>query len=313
MSINSELKFDCMMCNNIENTLVYDNIRGDDSGKFSVVQCNCCGHIQLFPYQYDHIEHYDDKQTEYVVEKIGTPFEKMIEYQELEHNRRIKKVIETSKNINISSVLDVGCGYGTYVSQFREYCNNNNKNIEITGIDLSNYRIEHGKKMYDLSNVNMVCTAVTDEFSTTCTDLFDIITLWNVLEHVDNPLKLIKDCYKMLRPGGYFMIEVPNAEDELLKLAPGFCDYYYMKDHLSYFSKQSFDIIMNKLHIKDYNITGHQSYGLFNYIHWIKNNTPQRTDPDMHPGTDRLWIESLWRTTKESMLNCDHLHLTIHK
>jgi 2-polyprenyl-3-methyl-5-hydroxy-6-metoxy-1,4-benzoquinol methylase len=304
--------FCCMLCDNKECSLVYDNIRGDDNNEFTVQQCNRCGHTQLFPYQYDHEEHYeDDKQTEYVVEKIGTPFEKMIEYQELEHTRRVQKVFDVSKNNTINNVLDVGCGYGTYLSLFKNHTQAIDTNI--TGIDMSNYRIEKGKQMYDLQNINMISGIVDTAFSSTHTEQFDVITLWNVLEHVPDPMQLINDCYKMLKKDGCFYIEVPNADDELLQLSPGFRNYYYMKDHLSYFSKQTFNTMMHRLNIKNYTITGHQSYGIFNYMHWIKNNTPQRTDPDMHPGTDRLWIETLWRTTKESNLISDHLHLIIRK
>jgi hypothetical protein len=111
-----ELSFNCMFCNHHVSTLVYSNIRGDENNEHTVNQCNLCGHTQLFPYQYDHEEHYeDDKQTEYVTNVIGTKFEKMIEYQELEHKRRIKILMDRvniDKSNNNINLLDVGCGYG---------------------------------------------------------------------------------------------------------------------------------------------------------------------------------------------------------
>jgi SAM-dependent methyltransferase len=41
---------------------------------------------------------------------------------------------------------------------------------------------------------------------------FDLVTLWHVLEHVHDPVAVLRECHRLLRPGGYCVIEVPNAD-----------------------------------------------------------------------------------------------------
>ncbi len=39
---------------------------------------------------------------------------------------------------------------------------------------------------------------------------FDVITLWDLLEHVNDPRELIKDCHARLKPNGWLFIETPD-------------------------------------------------------------------------------------------------------
>ncbi|MEY8333790.1 class I SAM-dependent methyltransferase [Lachnospiraceae bacterium 47-T17] len=43
-------------------------------------------------------------------------------------------------------------------------------------------------------------------------ELFDSIVLGHVLEHVDNPVEILKKCRAWLKPGGQIMLSVPNCD-----------------------------------------------------------------------------------------------------
>lgn len=68
----------------------------------------------------------------------------------------------------------------------------------------------------------------------------DIIAAYYVLEHVSNPSDFIQKAYKNLKEGGYFIIEVPNADE-----------YYYNScgldciEHLQHFTPSSLEVLMN--------------------------------------------------------------------
>ena len=47
---------------------------------------------------------------------------------------------------------------------------------------------------------------------------FDSINLFDVLEHVTNPIQLLKNCHKLLRSNGIIIIEVPNDYKLLQKI-----------------------------------------------------------------------------------------------
>jgi 2-polyprenyl-3-methyl-5-hydroxy-6-metoxy-1,4-benzoquinol methylase len=313
--------FQCFLCEKSEGIegckLVTDIVRGDDKKNHIIVKCNNCQHVQLHPHQYDFSDHYEqDLQTKYVIEEIGTSFENMLKYQKMEHEIRCKKFFDLNGNGDSTlDILDVGCGYGTFTHTLKNYFNdfdNNKERIHISGIDISEYRIKQSHDLYDMSNINLINSMVDKDFTNANLDSYNVITLWNVLEHVNDPYELVQNCYSMLKPGGKFIIEVPNLHDELLKLVPEFGTYFYIKDHISYFTKSIFEKMLDKLKINNYTIKGHQSYGIYNYFHWLEKKTTQ-TNPDLYPGHQRLWLEEIWKKTREEYLTSDHIHVVIVK
>ncbi len=47
---------------------------------------------------------------------------------------------------------------------------------------------------------------------------YDVITVWHVLEHVPNPLEVIRCCRGLLAPGGVLVVAVPNEDAHLYKI-----------------------------------------------------------------------------------------------
>lgn len=48
---------------------------------------------------------------------------------------------------------------------------------------------------------------------------FDALTLWDVIEHIEDPHGFLKRCLPLIRPGGALLLKTPNAEG-LLKRGP---------------------------------------------------------------------------------------------
>ena len=95
--------------------------------------------------------------------------------------------------------LDIGCGPGTFLRIIKK------NNIEEFGLDASDAMISKLKEQ-GFDNVRM--ELFTENTFPGIT--FDIITLWNVLEHVPNPKEIMSLCYKRLNPGGVLFFKVPN-------------------------------------------------------------------------------------------------------
>ncbi|MCK5664178.1 MAG: methyltransferase domain-containing protein, partial [Thiotrichaceae bacterium] len=47
---------------------------------------------------------------------------------------------------------------------------------------------------------------------------FDVITLSHVIEHVHQPVEVLKYCYSLLKPDGFLWLETPNIESEGYRL-----------------------------------------------------------------------------------------------
>ena len=101
-------------------------------------------------------------------------------------------------------VLDLGCGAGYGTAELA------GRARSATGIDLAPEAIEHASAAYRLANISFVPASVTaapfrDGF-------FDLITAFEVIEHLDNWRELLAEGRRLLHPHGVFLVSTPNKE-----------------------------------------------------------------------------------------------------
>ena len=134
---------------------------------------------------------------------------------------------------------------------------------------------------------------------------FDIVVAWHVLEHLEDPVGFIHLAEKVLKSGGVLCLEVPNSNDDLLELSKGYRDRFFMMEHLSYFSPARLSSMLSNTKNKgEVHIAGHQRYGIYNHINWIKNEK-MGENPDLFDGNERFWLESVWPKAKEATMTTD--------
>lgn len=71
---------------------------------------------------------------------------------------------------------------------------------------------------------------------------FDVLTLFEVLEHLREPLGLVRECHRVLRPGGILMLSTGNARSWTVAAMGARWDYFHIaKDggHVSFFNPAS--------------------------------------------------------------------------
>lgn len=127
--------------------------------------------------------------------------------------KKIKTITENKK------VLDVGCGDGVYLKEFRE---------DSLGVDISpnnlNYSFERKRRVQEI-NLNEP-QAINEKF--------DVVYCSGVIEHVENPIRLLRFMHnQLIDEGGQLIISFPN-EDSIIH----FIHPYFTRDgnHLYSFS-----------------------------------------------------------------------------
>lgn len=97
-------------------------------------------------------------------------------------------------------LLDVGCGSGEFLQRMRSF------GWETVGVEpdpVAAARARNAK--LDVRDGQLVDAAFHADF-------FDAIVLSHVIEHVHDPVGLLRECARVLRPGGVLMVMTPNLE-----------------------------------------------------------------------------------------------------
>ena len=115
---------------------------------------------------------------------------------------KLTQQISTHEPGHKPDVLDIGCGAGYGTATLAEVA------ASATGIDLAPEAIEHARAHYSLPNLTYVPGSATDlPFPA---DSFDLITAFEVIEHLADPSKMLAEARRVLRPNGVFLVSTPN-------------------------------------------------------------------------------------------------------
>jgi 2-polyprenyl-3-methyl-5-hydroxy-6-metoxy-1,4-benzoquinol methylase len=122
-------------------------------------------------------------------------------------------------------LLDVGCATGIFVE--RAFATG----FDATGTDPSRWAVERARERVRGARFvsGMLETVVFDPHS------FVVVTLWDVLEHVDSPKNVLGRVRQWLKPGGLCCLSTPNVES-LVARVMGPRWVLLLREHLWYFS-----------------------------------------------------------------------------
>lgn len=163
-----------------------------------IVRCRKCDLLQAQPLPTDKF------LNDYYQHSFGNSLEcgyEMTEKDEKGYRLRAYhqfNFIQEFCEIEKGDVLDVGCHAGSLLSLFKE------RGWQVTGID-PNPRSTYGEKWYGIKIIQRSFSPALFP-----KESFDGICHSHVLEHVRNPKEYLAEFYKLLKPGGWVFIEVPN-------------------------------------------------------------------------------------------------------
>ena len=119
--------------------------------------------------------------------------------------RRVKTIFDFVNPHDEMRILDLPCGRGFYLNMFQHV-----SKCELVGADLDWRVVKTACKVLGhLANVHIHHASIYS--MPYPNDSFDAIILSEILEHIDDDFRGLKEAYRVLKPGGVLVVTVPNA------------------------------------------------------------------------------------------------------
>ena len=179
----------CPICKNTNDNNSIES-HHEDGHDYDLIECQKCGLRYWLPFKnpgadwYEHDERYSDRNADPI----------------LIPNVNHKKIISFLKNKK-GKVLDIGCGVGTFLKHAQDNA------WEAYGLDFDKDAISAAQDTFSLNNLE-VCD-LAEYYNKYPDRKFELITFFDVIEHIDNHLEFFDVVKKLLAPRGYIAMSLP--------------------------------------------------------------------------------------------------------
>ena len=237
----------CLICNSADNVKIFIDYNALHA-KRNIVKCKECNFVFFETDKNGKLDdsYWDNKQHIDVYEnhEVQNGFE-------IESKKRIDAINElTSKGL----LLDIGCGLGDFLRVARE------NGWKVCGVEISSLAAEYARRKYALD-----VHQGTIENCNFGSESIDVVTMWDVIEHVQNPIQALSAIRNKLKKGGMLVIKTPDDQSLFkslsrfmyfisLKKISFLLKYVYYIPHYYYYNKRSLSRMLEKFGFKVINI-----------------------------------------------------------
>lgn len=139
---------------------------------------------------------------------------------------RLNFVLDKANGLFDKKVLDVGCGGGILSESMAK------QGAQVTGLDMGKEPLEVARLHALETKTSLTYIQSTiEEHADQNPDSYDVITCMEMLEHVPDPLSIIRACEKLIKPGGHVFFSTLNRNfksylfaivgaEKILKIVP---------------------------------------------------------------------------------------------
>lgn len=200
-------------------------------GLYNLLICPKCRFGKTDPSPTD--KHLSDLYSSRIYRDHGSRFMPLVERSIRVFRKFRQKRIE--RFARKGRILDIGCGRGEFLSFLKE------RGWEAIGLELNEETSWHARNVFglDIRTGSLVNAQFEDIY-------FDVITLWHVLEHLPDPVQTIKDCRRILKPGGLLVIAAPNFDSLQARISGRYWFHLDLPHHVSHFTDKNLDLFLQK-------------------------------------------------------------------
>lgn len=149
-----------------------------------------------------------------------------------------KKYKMATKGLSKGKMLEIGCGAGDFLKTMEDH------GWTCTGIEPSEHAKEIARKKVKAELLN------PQDINQLKSERYDLITMWHVLEHVDNLKEEVQQLQRLLKKGGRLVLALPNFKSADAQYYKEFWAAYDVPRHLNHFCRESINNIFKTSELK---------------------------------------------------------------
>lgn len=245
------MNHNCVLCNSNKINLKNEKVRDRDD--IQVLECLECRCLFLSTFHHINDEFYEESgMLNYKVE--------LDQYRKKSLKDDQRRAKQLSERLIGKDLLDFGCGAGGLLHQVKDVAN------RVAGVELDQ-TINKA-----LNDEGIKCYRNIEEVE----GQYDFITLYHVVEHLKNPVEILKELKQFLKKDGVIIVEVPNADDALISLYnnQAFKDFTFWSCHLVLYNAANLEVMAKKADFNVRYVKQIQRYSLSNHLYWLSNDLP---------------------------------------
>lgn len=192
---------------------------GDEVLLDQLVRCKRCGLLYLNPRLKEQI----------ILEGYGEGSDELFISQVAGRERTFAKTVKFIDRIRLQPgrLLDIGTAGGSFLAMARK------DGWEVAGCEPNRWLCNWAYQHYGL---DVVPGTIFDMKLLKAS--FDVVTLWDVLEHTPDPKRVLQECARVLKPGGLLVVNYPDIESMVARLMERRW-VFLLSVHLYYFTAQT--------------------------------------------------------------------------
>jgi len=192
-----------------------------------LVQCESCGFVYVSPrpdaeelYALYGETYFHNNESGVVGYTDYIKDERNIRKTSQRRLRHLEQYVQPGK------LLDVGCATGFFIDEARQ------RGWTVSGLDVSSFGVQYAQAHFGLDTVHGTLTDFDGEAGS-----YDVVTLWDVIEHVPDPTAYVRKAADLLRAGGVISLATPDVDSLPARLAgKRWVAYKLSEEHVYYFS-----------------------------------------------------------------------------